>query len=139
MDKLHRSRVDNVLMMLILVAAVFSLLFSTLLALRGFALLALLLFLFTAVLPMWVVVSTRYHILGDELQICAGPFRWRIGLVQIRKVEPCHGLQPAPAMSAQRLRLTYEIAGKGVYSLVISPEDRYQFIMDIGVAEPEVE
>lgn len=139
MDKLHRSRVDSGWMMLVLVMAVFSLLVCAMLALRGYGVLALPLFVLTAVLPMWTVVSTRYHVLGDYLRVNAGPFRWRIDLKQITKVEPCHNWYPAPAMSVQRLRITCVNESKKSFTLEISPEDRYQFIIDLGVAEPDLE
>lgn len=135
MDKLHASRVDNWLLLLVVSVAMFVLLASALIALSGLALLALLFFLLAAVLPMWVVMATRYHITNDELRVRAGPFRWRIMLADIQQVEPCHSARPAPAMSQQRLRLTY---GDG-HQLLISPEDRYQFIFDLGIADPEME
>lgn len=144
MDKLHTSKVDNWLLMAVVICAIVVLLAATLLALRGLPWFALLLFLLGAVVPMWVVMATRYHIIGDELRVRAGPFRWRIRLEQVIAVTPCHNSALAPAMSRSRLKLVYcsEVrhaeAKQGEFELFISPEDRYQFIFDLGVVNPEV-
>ncbi|RUO31224.1 PH domain-containing protein [Aliidiomarina soli] len=143
MDKIHNSKVDSWLMLLVVTLALFVLLASSLLAISGWALLALVLLLLAAVLPMWILMSTRYHIIGDELRVRAGPFRWRIELDRIDGVEPCHNAALAPALSKERLRLQYRASGRdksagtGRYVLLLSPEDRYQFIFDLGVADPE--
>lgn len=143
MDKLHASKVDNWLLMAVVSCAILVLLAATMLALRGLALLALLLFLLGAVVPMWVVMATRYHIIDDELRVRAGPFRWRIPLHQVITVTPCHNNVLAPAMSRSRLKLVYWAGVKQSdvkpteFELYISPEDRYQFIFDLGVVEPE--
>jgi hypothetical protein len=135
MDKVHPSKVDNWLLMLVMTVALFVLLAATLLSLRGLAILGLLLLIFFAVLPMWVVMATRYHLTGNELRVHAGPFRWRVPLHSISAMEACHNGLLAPAMSRERLKLVY---GDGD-TLYISPQDRYQFILDVGVVDPELE
>lgn len=141
MDKLHHSKVDNWLLMLVVSMAIFVLLAATLLSLVGLAMVGLILFVVGAVMPMWIVMATRYHIIDNELRVRAGPLRWRIPLQQIDAVTPCHNAALAPAMSKERLALRYRSSGGGskdsVYTLLVSPEDRYQFIFDLGVAEPE--
>lgn len=144
MDKLHHSKVDNWLLMAVVSCAMLVLLAATLLTLAGLSLIGLILFFVGAVLPMWVVMATRYHIIEDELRVRAGPFRWRIPLSQISQVTPCHNTALAPAMSRERLQIVYQaVVKKGAdklaeFHLFISPEDRYQFIVDLGVAEPEM-
>lgn len=167
MDKRHDSKVDNWLLMLVVSAAVFVLLAATLLSLVGLAFVGLILLLSGAVLPMWIVMATRYYIVEDELRVRAGPLRWNIPLQDIVSVAACHNAALAPAMSKQRLALRYRshvhsavgglkkltahkvgsTEGKGratepslverEFTLLISPEDRYQFILDLGIAEPE--
>lgn len=145
MDKIHNSKVDNWLMMLVVVAALFVLLASSLLAIQGWGLLALMLVLLAAVLPMWILMATRYHIIGDQLRVRAGPFRWQIDLADIAQVVPCHNAALAPALSMERLRIDYRATGRQEsgqrrsFSLLVSPEDRYQFIFDLGVVDPETE
>lgn len=135
LDKIHSSRVDNWFLLLVVAVAIFSLLAATLLSLRGWGLLGLILLLLGAVLPMWIVMSTRYHITEDDLMVRAGPFRWRLALSSISKVEPCHNGMLAPALSRERLKISYQ----GHSSLMLSPVDRYRFIMDLGVAEPDID
>lgn len=135
LDKIHSSKVDNWFLLLVVAVAMFSLLAATLLSLRGLGLLGLVLLLLGAVLPMWIVMSTRYHITEDDLLVRAGPFRWRLALSSIRKVEPCHNGVIAPALSRERIKITYQ----GNNSLMLSPLDRYSFIMDLGVAEPDTD
>lgn len=143
MDKIHHSKVDNWLLMTVVSLALMVLLASTLLALAGLAPLGLLLFLLGAALPMWIVMATRYHIIDDELVIRAGPLRWRLPIDAIERVEACHNGAVAPAMSKQRLCLYYHLASDGAakraYMVYVSPEDRYQFIFDIGVADPDAD
>ena len=137
MDKRHDSKVDNWLLMLVVSAAVLVLLAATLLSLVGLALVGLILLLIGAVLPMWIVMATRYEIIGDELRVRSGPLRWRIALNDIISVAACHNAALAPAMSKQRLAIRYRSSSAREFTLLISPEDRYQFILDLGVADPE--
>ena len=138
MDKRHDSKVDNWLLMLVVSAAVLVLLAATLLSLVGLALVGLILLLIGAVLPMWIVMATRYEIIGDELRVRSGPLRWRIALNDIISVAACHNAALAPAMSKQRLAIRYRSSSAREFTLLISPEDRYQFILDLGVADPEL-
>ena len=138
MDKRHDSKVDNWLLMLVVSAAVLVLLAATLLSLVGLALVGLILLLIGAVLPMWIVMATRYEIIGDELRVRSGPLRWRIALNDIISVAACHNAALAPAMSKQRLAVRYRSSSAREFTLLISPEDRYQFILDLGVADPEL-
>ena len=167
MNKRHDSKVDNWLLILVVSAAVFVLLAATLLALVGLAVVGFILLLIGAVLPMWIVMATRYDIIDDELCVRAGPLRWHIPLHDIVSVNACHNAALAPAMSTQRLALRYrsqvKSQARGVrwvglsrlgnlqgppgavgqstpereFTLLISPYDRYQFILDLGVADPQ--
>ncbi|MGX5915092.1 PH domain-containing protein [Aliidiomarina sp. Khilg15.8] len=131
MDKIHGSKVDNWLLLLVVAVAIFVLLLATMLSLRGAGWLGLVLLMLGAVAPMWIVMATRYHITEEELRVRAGPFSWRIPLAQIKEVSACHSSRPAPALSRERLQITY---GKGK-QLMISPQDRYGFIFDLGVID----
>lgn len=135
MDKIHGSKVDSWLLLLVVSLAMFMLLLATMLSLRGGGWLGLVLLLVGAVLPMWVVMSTRYHITENELRVRAGPFRWRVELSEIKAVSACHSVRLAPALSRERLQITY---GKG-QQLMVSPPDRYGFIFDLGVTDPNDE
>ena len=137
MDKRHDSKVDNWLLMLVVSAAVLVLLAATLLSLVGLAFVGLILLLIGAALPMWIIMATRYEVIGDELRVRSGPLRWRIALHDIISVSACHNAALAPAMSKQRLAVRYRNSSAQEFTLLLSPEDRYQFILDLGIADPE--
>lgn len=86
--------------------------------------------LFTGILalgvafPIWVLVSTRYVLSRDRLDVHCGPFRWRIALRDITRVEPSRSTLSGPALSLDRLRIDYG----GARSIVISPRERETFV-----------
>lgn len=75
-------------------------------------------------LPIWLLWSTDYRIQDDALLIRSGPFRWRISLSEIQEVEPSRSLLSSPALSIDRLRISY---GNN-RSILVSPEDKSGFI-----------
>lgn len=80
-----------------------------------------------ALLPLWLL-DTRY-VLGDyELRVRSGPFRWRVPLADIRQVVQTRTLLAGPALSLQRLIITYGAAARLV---VISPRDMQAFLSDL--------
>lgn len=81
-------------------------------------------------LPVWLVVSTRYTIDADALLVqCAG-LRWRIPVAEITAVTPTTSALSSPAMSLDRLRIDY---GNGK-SLMVSPKDKEAFLREIEMA-----
>lgn len=89
----------------------------------GAALAGLALLLIGAVLPLWILGSTRYAVQATVLEVVSGPFRWRIPLREIRSVTPTHNPLSGPALSLDRLRIDY-----GRRSMMISPRDKERFI-----------
>jgi hypothetical protein len=90
----------------------------------------------------WQASSTSYTITATELLVKTTFLRWRIPLHQIVKVIPTPGnpfsLQGGasflPALSLDRLRVTYEWgAGRRAF-VVISPNLRKQFLDDLAKA-----
>jgi len=89
-----------------------------------------------AVLPLWLLVSTNYRITDQNLLIRSGPFRWRIPIREIRSVRPTRNARSSPALSLDRLLITY---GCG-QSCMISPSDKEGFLDELranGVTEAE--
>ncbi len=74
--------------------------------------------------PLWILGSTRYALTGSELVARSGPFRWTIPIAEIRAVEPTRNPLSSPALSLDRLAISY---GRG-QSLMISPRDRTGFL-----------
>ena len=68
--------------------------------------------------------GTYYVVENDELRVVSGPFRWRIPLADITGVEATRNPLSSPALSMDRLKVSY---GKRKFVLV-SPEDKTGFI-----------
>lgn len=75
-------------------------------------------------LPLWVVLSTKYAMTDDALDIHCGPFRWTVRIVDIENIEATRNPLSSPALSLDRLRIAYG-AGR---SIMISPENKHQFL-----------
>ncbi|GEM_PF-477228 len=82
----------------------------------------------SALVPLWLMVSTRYTIEGDVLLVRSGPVSKKILLGDIRSVTPSHSILSAPALSLRRLDIRYGDRGQ----VLISPADRDGFLRAIG-------
>ena len=80
--------------------------------------------LLTLLLPVWLLVSTRYEIDAKTLLIRSGPFSWRIALSEVQSVKPSRSLLSSPALSLNRLEIQYG----GGRRILVSPEDHDAFI-----------
>ena len=81
-------------------------------------------------LPLWIVFSTHYTVEEGLLRVRSGPFLWRIPLEAIRTVEPSRSWLSGPALSLNRLKISY---GEGK-AILVSPLDRDGFLKAIGRA-----
>ena len=79
----------------------------------------------TIFLLLWVMFGTYYVVGNGVLNIYHGPFRWHIPLRDICNIEPTRSPWSSPALSMDRLRISYD-PGKQV---LISPERQQEFIM----------
>ena len=73
---------------------------------------------------VWVVLSTYYEFQGDALMAHSGPFSWRIALKDISAVRESSSLRSGPALSLDRLAISY-LGGR---VLLISPLDKAGFL-----------
>ena len=78
-------------------------------------------------LPAWLFADTSYTITATELLVRSGPFRWRIALRDITRVESTRSVLSAPALSLDRLRIDY---GRGS-AILVSPRDRAGFVAEL--------
>lgn len=125
-----RSKVDTWLSCVLLIAAAMALwaAAATLRQDSGTGLLvAVVLVLIGAVLPMWILLGTAYSVESGTLRIRSGPFSWRISVDSIRGIEPSRSPVSSPALSLERLRVEYG-AGKWI---LVSPADQRAFIAAI--------
>lgn len=79
-------------------------------------------------LPFWMMVATNYEVADGSLRIQSGPFRWMLPLDSITRVESSNSLRSAPALSIDRLRISYDKDR----SILVSPRDKAGFLEAIG-------
>ena len=84
-----------------------------------------------AVLPVWLLLGTKYTVTDEDLIVRAGPMLWRIPIASISSVRETRNSRSSPALSLDRLRLNY---GNGK-SVMVSPKDKNRFRSAIGHAE----
>ena len=65
---------------------------------------------------------------GQQLVVRSGLFKWRISINEIWDITPTSDPIASPALSLDRLRITY---GKNK-SVLISPRDKDAFLAEIG-------
>ncbi len=75
-----------------------------------------------------VFTRTHYTVANGKLRVVSGPFRRTISLSDITGVEPTRNPMSSPALSMDRLKVSY---GKKKFVL-ISPEDKAGFLNAIG-------
>lgn len=76
------------------------------------------------VFPIWIFTTTSYQLAEHELTIRSGPFTWRVPLDSITGVKPTRNPLSSPALSLDRLEITYG-AGRRI---MISPRHRTDFL-----------
>jgi hypothetical protein len=81
----------------------------------------------------WLVFGTSYALTDRALRVRSGPFRWTIPLAAITGVTPTRNPLSSPALSLDRVRISYRGSGFG---LMISPEPRAEFLRDLAARVP---
>ncbi|MFV8784437.1 PH domain-containing protein [Microbulbifer sp. SA54] len=80
------------------------------------------------ILPVWIMFSTNYIVSDGVLKIHSGPFSWSVPVDEISSVTATHNTLSSPALSLDRLRITYS-SGK---SIMVSPQAKSDFLSAIG-------
>ena len=75
-------------------------------------------------LPAWLLCTTQYTVEDQYLRIRSGPFYWEVERKLIEAIEPSNSILSAPALSLDRLRITYA----GGKSVLVSPKNREEFM-----------
>lgn len=78
--------------------------------------------------PLWILVSTRYIADDENLKIVSGPFSWIIPVQTITSIQETQSAITSPAMSFDRLEITY---GEDK-AIIVSPVDKEGFIKALG-------
>jgi len=74
-----------------------------------------------------VFKNTYYTVRDDALRIVSGPFRWTVPLADIRDITPTRNPLSSPALSIDRLKISY---GNKKFVL-ISPDDKDGFLRTV--------
>jgi Bacterial PH domain len=88
---------------------------------------------------VWQTFTTSYTITATELLVKSAFFRWRISLHKIAKVSRTHNrftfqAFSGPALSVERLQVTYDNAAGRRASVMILPKSNRQFLDDLAKA-----
>jgi hypothetical protein len=98
-----------------------------------------------AVLIIWLILSTYYDINAKMLKVVSGPVRYTIDIDKIKSVRPSRNPLASPALSLDRLEITYSRPTDKVetrYSwktILISPKNKDQFIRELLKVNPNIE
>ena len=82
----------------------------------------------SGVLILWIMRGTRYTVDREALTAYCGPFRWRVPLAEIHDIEPTRSPVSSPALSLDRMKISY---GNG-RTLLVSPADKERFRNALG-------
>ena len=81
-------------------------------------------------LPIWILASTDYAVIGTTLHVRSGPFRWTVAIDSIEAVAPTSSPLSSPALSLDRLELVHG----GGRRLRVSPVDKEGFVAALRMA-----
>lgn len=80
-----------------------------------------------ALLPLWILSSTSYHVINENLWIHSGPFKWKITTLSITTIKFSRSWASSPALSLDRIVIEYD----GGRSIMVSPKERAKFLTAI--------
>lgn len=79
-------------------------------------------------LPVMLLRGTGYTLEPTRLLIRSGPLKWVVPLAEIHSIAPTRNPLSSPALSLDRLLITY---GKDNKQIMISPEDKAGFLQEL--------
>lgn len=79
------------------------------------------------VLPVWLLAGTKYTLNPGILTVQSGPMRWHVPIRDITSITITESVLSAPALSLNRLRISYGANG----CIMISPRNRKKFLDEI--------
>ena len=130
----YKSKIDTWLLVVMILAVATSILgLVTLLTFKEtplatvFLLATVCLLLIGIILPVWLLLGTKYVVDADRLLITSGPLRWNIPIASIREITDTSTVFSNPALSLDRIRIEY---GNGRF-IFISPLDKTGFLREI--------
>ncbi len=82
-------------------------------------------------LPLWLLFGTKYLVSEQQLRVRCGPFSWSLPLSAISSVTETRNPLSSPALSLDRLEISYE----NCKTIMVSPADKTAFRKAIGHPE----
>lgn len=80
------------------------------------------------ILVIWLPVFNTYYVVeNNTLIIKSLVFRWKINMNDITQIEPTHNPLSSPALSLDRLKISYMKNGR-IAKVMISPKDKEGFL-----------
>lgn len=80
------------------------------------------------ILVIWLPVFNTYYVVeNNTLIIKSLVFRWKININDITQIEPTHNPLSSPALSLDRLKISYMKNGR-IAKVMISPKDKEGFL-----------
>ncbi|MBO8215229.1 PH domain-containing protein [Acinetobacter nosocomialis] len=80
------------------------------------------------ILVIWLPVFNTYYVVeNNTLIIKSLVFRWKININDITQIEPTHNPLSSPALSLDRLKISYIKNGR-IAKVMISPKDKEGFL-----------
>ncbi len=89
----------------------------------------------TALLLVWMLLSTWYAFEATSFVVRCGPFVWRIPLEQIFAVRETDSMRSGPALSMDRLEISFGDHRR----ILISPRDKLRFLRELQHQVPGVQ
>jgi Bacterial PH domain len=91
-----------------------------------------------AILLVWSWFTTGYKVDNENLIIQYGPVKKKIPIKDIRKIRKTKNPLSAPALSFDRLEISYG-SGYGFGMALISPKDKQSFVSLLKSKNPQIE
>lgn len=87
-------------------------------------------------ITLWIYFGTYYVLDGDTLYIHCGPYKRHIKVEDIDEISPTEHPVSSPALSLDRLCIYY--GAEPPKKVMISPEDKGEFLLAIHAADPSL-
>jgi len=129
--EIYKSKIDVWLFAILIISTLVSIIAAYVAFTAGAGLVALVILASGGALPLWILLSTNYEVSNHRLAVRCGPFSWSIPLDAITDVSSTRNPLSSPALSLDRLEITY---AKGK-TIMVSPADPTGFRRSIGYPE----
>jgi membrane protein YdbS with pleckstrin-like domain len=130
-SKRFKSKIDRWLLYMLIAVIIFEVIVMGIVATQAGSLVAALSIVAAALLIVVLIgsllVRTHYTVAAGTLRIASGPFSWKVPIDQIESVKATRNPLSSPALSLDRLQISYRNGRK----IMVSPADKAGFLKAI--------